>query len=664
MAGRIGIRWRRLALGSRFALKRAADALRRSWRGRVERLPLEQVHRRLELQLVAMYGRPMSIEPMPIPRRALDRVRRLIGRTHSGDGVPAIDGDRIRLPVALPAPGGRSRALARYRLFAIEQAERIARGTAAHAPTHDPLERDLYLLREAAAIDAMIARAYPGMSETLEQERRRALERRPALDRLTPSERDVELMLRDALSRRVDQSEAGDAEPTATRAWARETAARIRARGARYRGVPPAPLWGTIGLAEGTPDATMDEHPRTGPEVRSSIQLMTGAVGVLDMETRDARAAGSKSKSGERDAEAGDPDAHASSEPSRDAGPRRHQDAAAQHASQPAQGQNGIPGPGATGTTQRVAGDDSPADLPPALYYDEWNSDRGIYVKRAAAVRLDEPAAAEDADAASANQILRDHAALVRQIRHQFERLRARRALLGRQRAGDDLDVAACVDALVDRRIGASPDDRLYLASRPARRGLAIALLADTSGSTQKTVSGSTRVIDLERIALLLAAEALDALGDLYAVLSFAGKSANNVRLTTLKRFDQRNDETVRRHISAIAPGGFTRLGAAVRHTTRALAGQSAGHRLLLILSDGRPNDVDSYQGTYGVEDSRRAILEARASGIFPFCITVDADASEYLPRIFGAAGHVIVRHPAQLPSALLGVVSALIRRG
>jgi nitric oxide reductase NorD protein len=93
------------------------------------------------------------------------------------------------------------------------------------------------------------------------------------------------------------------------------------------------------------------------------------------------------------------------------------------------------------------------------------------------------------------------------------------------------------------------------------------------------------------------------------------------------------------------------------------LARQSAGHRLLLLLSDGRPNDVDEYQSSYGVEDSRQAIMEARASGVFPFCLTIDQDASEYLPRIFGAAGHTILQRPEQLPRALLGAVRALIGR-
>ena len=655
---------RHLALKSRFALRRVADDLRSRWPVRGQRLPLEHVRRRLELQVIAMYGMPMSIESMAPRGRVVDRLLRLVRRAPPADGVPPIDGAAIRLPVSLAAPNGRSPALGRYRLFAIEQAERIARQTAARAPIGDPLERDLFLLRESAAIDATIARTHPGMVETLQQERRLALERRPALESLTAPERGVELLLREALSQPALAAEVAREEPGATRDWARETAARLRADGARYRGVPPTPLWGTFAATPPTSQSSIDQYARTGPEVRSSIQMMTGTIGVLDLETRDARAAESQSKHGERDAEAGHPDAYASSKPSREAGPHRRDDATTRYDRDPAGDQNGNPHPAMMGTNRHTGADDLPDDLSPAVWYDEWNADRGDYVKRAAAVRLHEADESDDANRVAADQILREHGALVRQIRHQFERLRARRALLDRQRSGDDLDVAACVDALVDRRIGHAPDDRLYVDSRPARRGLAIALLADASGSTQTIVADSTRVIDLERIALLLAAEALDALGDLYAVYSFAGKSAHHVQLTMLKRFDQRNDRTVRHRIATIAPGGFTRLGAAVRHATRELARQSAGHRLLLILSDGRPNDIDAYQGTYGVEDSRQSIVEARASGVFPFCITVDADASEYLPRIFGTAGHVIVRRPSQLPSALLTVVSALIRRG
>ena len=110
----------------------------------------------------------------------------------------------------------------------------------------------------------------------------------------------------------------------------------------------------------------------------------------------------------------------------------------------------------------------STAGLPPAIPYDEWSADRGAYVRNGVSVRLYD---AVGADPAWLQREMQDHAATVRQIRHQFERLRARRALLAHQQRGDALDLAACVDAVVDRRLGNSPDDRLYIDARPARRG-------------------------------------------------------------------------------------------------------------------------------------------------------------------------------------------------
>ena len=148
-----------------------------------------------------------------------------------------------------------------------------------------------------------------------------------------------------------------------------------------------------------------------------------------------------------------------------------------------------------------------------------------------------------------------------------------------------------------------------------------------------------------------------------FAAYAFAGKTAQNVAVMKIRDFTDRDPGAARRALGALEAGGFTRLGAAMRFATQELARQSTGQRLLLILSDGRPNDVDRYQGSYGVEDSRQAIMEARASGVYPYCITVDRDASEYLPRIFGTAGHTILQRAEQLPTALLGAVRALIRR-
>jgi nitric oxide reductase NorD protein len=520
-------------------------------------------------------------------------------------------------------------AVARYRLLAVEQAERLTRGTAMHAPFVDQMVHDLYLMRAAAAVDARIVQSMPGMSRVLESERAAALRRRPRIHRLTRHERHVEELLRKTLARPSAEESSATHDPRESLAWAHKTAMMVRGTRGVYRGIPLAAFWGMvlrrketregIGIAEDQSAKSAETMP--DPKAPPS-------------ENADESNAGGRPDDGS-------------------AGPWSALDAPKASTSS-----RGI----VVGDDElQIVDEDTSRALPGDLAYDEWDAEASAYIRRAATVRLHEP---DVGDRLWATTELARHGALVRRIRTQFERLRARRALLTRQRAGDDLDIESCVHAIVDRRIGQTPDDRLYLDARPARRGVALALLVDVSGSTEAGVGDGLRIIDVERIALLLAGQALDALGDLYAVYAFAGKDASNVKITTIKDFSERNNDVVQSRVAGLTPGGFTRLGAAVRHATRQLARQSAGHRLLLILSDGRPNDVDRYQGPYGVEDSRQAIFEARASGVYPFCITVDHQASEYLPRIFGKAGHTIVQRPEQLPTALLTVVQALIRRG
>jgi nitric oxide reductase NorD protein len=217
------------------------------------------------------------------------------------------------------------------------------------------------------------------------------------------------------------------------------------------------------------------------------------------------------------------------------------------------------------------------------------------------------------------------------------------------------------VRAIVDQHTGHGVDDRLYIAVRPARRGMAITLLIDISGSTDEWIDSRRRVIDVEKVALLLASEALDALGDLYSVLTFSGKGRGVVRMRTIKSFAESNGALVRRRIAALEPEGYTRAGAAIRHAVALLERQPAAHRLLLIISDGKPNDVDGYEGVAGVEDTRHAIMEARRQGIYPFCLTIDRQGQEYLGRIFGESGHTVLRNPSQLPTALVKVVKHLL---
>ncbi|HYW32720.1 MAG TPA: VWA domain-containing protein, partial [Gemmatimonas sp.] len=296
--------------------------------------------------------------------------------------------------------------------------------------------------------------------------------------------------------------------------------------------------------------------------------------------------------------------------------------------------------------------------LPPGIGYPEWDHGTGRYLANGAIVRS---AIADEGDEAWANAIIASNATLLRRVQQQFERLRARRIRLLQQRRGDEIDIAACVRAIIDRRAGLLGEDRLYTDVRPARRGLAISLLVDVSGSTDMQVTHALQVIDIEKLAVLLATKAFDALGDSYNVLTFTGRGASDVRMKTVKAFSEPSGAAVRRRIAALRPEGGTRMGAAVRHAVSLLANQPAGHRLLLMLSDGRPNDI-GYLADYAIEDARQSILEARAAGIFPFCLTVDRDGAEYLAHVFGSAGHVIIRNPEQLPSALLRAVRHLLR--
>ena len=221
---------------------------------------------------------------------------------------------------------------------------------------------------------------------------------------------------------------------------------------------------------------------------------------------------------------------------------------------------------------------------------------------------------------------------------------------LDRQPDGSELDIAAWVTAVADIRAGATVDGRLYVERRPSRRELAVALLVDVSASTDGWVSSNRRIVDVEKEALLVVCEALDALGDRYGIFAFSGEGADDVSVLTA--------EVIRRSASSLAVHGGLRRS--TRTATRAWAHRSdtspravpraASRRLLLILSDGKPNDVDIYEGRYGVEDTRQAVAEARRQGVTVFCLTVDREAPRYASRIFGRAGFAVL-HRAERTS-------------
>ena len=238
-------------------------------------------------------------------------------------------------------------------------------------------------------------------------------------------------------------------------------------------------------------------------------------------------------------------------------------------------------------------------------------------------------------------------------LRRQFEHLRNDRQWLRQQPQGSELDMQAWLDFHVEREHGQCAERGLFMEQRQTRRDLACLLLADVSMSTDAHLNDEHRVIDVIRDSLLLFGETLSGLGDDFALYGFSSLRRQQVRMQELKSFTQRYDDNTRGRIQGLKPGYYTRMGAAIRQATQLLGCSKRRSKLLLLLTDGKPNDLDLYEGRYGVEDTREAVLEARRQGLTPFCITIDREAGDYLPYMFGANGYTLIRQPEQLPLRL-----------
>jgi len=293
---------------------------------------------------------------------------------------------------------------------------------------------------------------------------------------------------------------------------------------------------------------------------------------------------------------------------------------------------------------ERRAGDvgEGTGDEEGAWLYDEWDHSRQHYRKDWCVLReMDVDPGAEEA---FVEQVLRRHAGTARALRRAFEILRGEDRLLKRQAIGDNVDLDALVEGLADARSGREMSERLFTRKRKFERDIAVMFMVDMSGSTKGWIN------DAEREALALLCEALEVLGDRYAIYGFSGMTRKRCELYRVKRFDEPYTDLVRARIAGIRPQDYTRMGVAIRHLAGLLARQEARTRLLVTLSDGRPDDYDGYRGEYGIEDTRQALVEAKRSGIHPFCITIDREARDYLPHMYGAVNYTVVDDVARLP--------------
>ncbi len=302
----------------------------------------------------------------------------------------------------------------------------------------------------------------------------------------------------------------------------------------------------------------------------------------------------------------------------------------------------------------------SPEDVDPEVLisvcnYPEWDYRRKQYHPRQCHVVFQKPTESDQQWTPDLEARKR-----FRRIRRQFEALLPKREILRNQSDGAELDMDAVVRARCDFFATGNSSDQLYCKVHHQSRDLAVAILVDVSLSTDSWVNGR-RIIDIGKEALITLTTGLASCRDAFAVYTFTSRKKDYVRVTEVKKFcDPFNVQTLLR-IAALRPGYYTRMGAAVRHIQDILGPRQERHRLILLLTDGKPNDLDYYEGRYGVEDTRQAIIEARRAGLSVFGITIDKAAQNYFPYLFGKGGYAIVARPDRLSHVLPSIYQQLI---
>lgn len=285
------------------------------------------------------------------------------------------------------------------------------------------------------------------------------------------------------------------------------------------------------------------------------------------------------------------------------------------------------------------------------ISYDEWDYRRHGYRKDWCSLR---ERALNGVKSDFVERTLEKHRGPYLKIRRQFEMMRTSEHFARRRRYGDDLDLDAVVDSMGDRRAGLPPSERLFVRLIRDQRSLVTNFLVDMSNSTEGWVG------ECIKEALVLLCAAMEIVGDAYGIYGFSGMRRMRSEVYTIKDAAHRYDGEVRQRLAAIAPKEYTRMGPPIRHMIEKFRNVEARSRLLIILSDGKPEDYDDYKGQYAIEDTRKALAEARGRSIHTYCITIDRESHDYLEHLFGKGNYTYIKNIDQLPARLTEIYRLL----
>lgn len=613
-------------------------------------------------------GQPMHLEPTGDDGAT--------GWPWDADSPP--DPQTVRVPAAIGGFGSRSANRRAYRGAVLHQAGYVEFGTfdldperrdVTFAATHHPgLLRRLFTILEDVRVDAAIRRAYPGARGDLDALRDEAAGQP---DPVLQGDALVEALRRFSIgARREDLLDAVGPERADLLAHIFDLAEPLRSPSAVA--VDSARLAVTIGeLVDGdlpfgseSPVAVV-EAPEEGAELRPPGEQPRGG-DVPRPPSADMEQGVERDRLGGQIVEMLAPD------------------------------------PGVPEQDTERPGGRRPTDLvyPPAddardthvFVYDEWS-----YLERAylpAWCRVHEKRLHGD-DAAFIGEVRRRHAVLASRVRRQFSFVRPEGWLrVHHADDGDELDLEAVIAAVVDRRTGQLPDDRLHIRRERAARDVATAFLVDLSASTSSPVVDedaapdpteqevmeyrfggidpfdmppplpTRRVLDVAKESVALMCDALDVLGDRHAVYGFSGEGRHHVDFHVAKEFEDRTSPATWAAIAAMRSLRYTRMGPAVRHATAKLAGEPSRTKLLIVISDGYPQDTDygPQRGDteYGLEDTAQALQEAVEAGVHPYCVTIDPAGHDYLRRMCPDQSYVVIDDVPALPRELAKLYGAV----
>lgn len=516
----------------------------------------------------------------------------------------------------------------------------------------DPLQRDLLEITESARAGEALCERFPGLAERYRRLCAALLEIRP--DRaLPPAEADVEALIRHLLGQPGALASPG---ALLRRIGSGEALARLTAPG-RYRPPLPVPLWGHAWADETTSPAATESDPDVEEEAAGDSDGVMRAAErrYLDQAERDDPLMLNPFEKMLSWSEMVNVNRPVDDDEEDDA--RR----AADQLDRITLSKNERKAASRLKMELELAGteiDESPLAAP--VTYPEWHYRKNRYLEDYCAVYAEtapeiapngNPGAGPDAETRRR----------IDRVRRQFEALRPRRELQHGHVDGDEIDLDALVRSIAERAAGGHSSENVYMRWRDQARDLAVATLVDVSLSTDSWVE-DRRVLDVEKEALLALAHGIQACGDDQAIYTFTSRRRHRVDIRRIKGFEEPVSAAVERRIAALEPGLYTRMGAAIRYAAARLAGRPNRHRLLLVLTDGKPNDTDHYEGRFAVEDTRMAVREARREGLTVFGVTIDAEARQYFPAIFGRSGYAIVTRPSGLANALPLLYRQLIR--